>query len=177
MTDMINCPECDGRGQFDTSRDPERTSYQRCDLCEGEGKVVEPADIFARKMFDMLGEFRERRRDAAEMAAVWLLERLEDQSGEQDHEARNKIRELIADASPGALDDWRREKLDANRSYITRKRVAVALAEVMQPEAIPAWMQTQIPAFENRTPNELIVLGYHILVMQAIDDLRSGTPV
>lgn len=120
--DMIDCPECDGHGQHDTSRDPERTSFERCDLCEGEGKVVEPADIFARKMFDLLGDFRERRRDAAELAVAWLLTRLEDASGEQDHEARDKIRELIADASPGALDDWLRGKIQANKDYVERMR-------------------------------------------------------
>lgn len=120
--DMIDCPECDGHGQHDTSRDPERTSFERCDLCEGEGKVVEPADIFARKMFDLLGDFRERRRDAAELAVAWLLTRLEDASGEQDHEARDKIRELIADASPGELYGWRRDRLEANKVYIERRR-------------------------------------------------------
>ena len=120
--DMIDCPECDGHGQHDTSRDPERTSFERCDLCEGEGKVVEPADIFARKMFDLLGDFRERRRDAAELAVAWLLTRLEDASGEQDHEARDKIRELIADASPGELYGWRRDRLEANKVYIEMRR-------------------------------------------------------
>jgi hypothetical protein len=122
MTDMIDCPECDGHGQVDTSRDPERTSFHMCDLCEGEGEVIEPADIFAGKMFAMLGEFQKRRREAAELAVAWLLDRLEDASGEQDHEARDKIRELIADASPGALDDWLRGRLEANKVYIERRR-------------------------------------------------------
>jgi hypothetical protein len=120
--DMITCPECDGLGHIDTSRDPEREVFQMCDLCEGEGEVIEPADIFARKMFAMLGEFQKRRREAAELAVAWLLDRLEDQSGEQDHEARDKIRELIADASPGALDDWRRGKIQANKDYVERRR-------------------------------------------------------
>ena len=122
QNDMIECPECDGLGQIDTSRDPEREVFQMCDLCEGEGEVMQPADIFTRKMFDMLGDFRERRRDAAELAVVWLLDRLEDQSGEQDHEARDKIRELIADATPGELDSWRRDRLEANKVDVERRR-------------------------------------------------------
>jgi DNA-binding transcriptional regulator YiaG len=61
-----------------------------------------------------------------------------------------------------ALADWSAGKLPsepAKRRLHEIRRLLDALADVVKVEAIPAWLKTRNPAFENMTPIQVIEVG------------------
>ena len=56
------------------------------------------------------------------------------------------------------------------------QRLITALSEVITADAIPEWLQTPNPAFEERTPAEVISNGEADRIWEMVFRLRSGIP-
>lgn len=56
------------------------------------------------------------------------------------------------------------------------RSIELALGRVMRPEFVEPWLRTPNPAFEGRTPVEVIEDGEAERIRRMIHELESGTP-
>jgi hypothetical protein len=77
-----------------------------------------------------------------------------------------------------ALADWSTGKLPsepAKRRLHEIRRLLDALAEVVKVEAIPTWLKTRNPAFENMTPIQVIEVGEIDRLWQMVHHMGSDS--
>jgi DNA-binding transcriptional regulator YiaG len=78
-----------------------------------------------------------------------------------------------------ALAEWAAGKLPsqpARRRLQEVRRLLDALAQIVKPESIPAWLHQRNPAFDHLTPLQVIELGEMDRLWAMVHDLASGQP-
>jgi DNA-binding transcriptional regulator YiaG len=78
-----------------------------------------------------------------------------------------------------ALAEWAGGKLPsqpAKRRLQEVRRLLDALAQIVKPESIPAWLHQRNPAFDHLTPLQAIELGEIDRLWAMVHDLASGQP-
>jgi hypothetical protein len=63
-----------------------------------------------------------------------------------------------------------------NDSSSERDRLYAALAEIIHPSGLPAWLKTPNPAFDGLKPTEVIDRGQVDRLWEMVYRLRAGEP-
>lgn len=128
------------------------------------------------------GKSRDESRSREAALANRLLEEIDGASADvkvlcRDYHLKREELGRLTGFSLRALAEWAADKIPSQpavRRLREVRRLLDALAEIVPPASIPAWLHKRNPAFENMTPLQVIELGEIDRLWAMIHEVGSG---